>query len=88
MNEPTHASALRAILKKDGEADIRLEVRRRSEFDFEVLENGNPVKAAWRALSPQEAISGTAKPLTLQQAWENSVSQFPDYAVTNLEELS
>lgn len=80
--------AIRATLARDGYADVQYEVRADDGFHFRLFENGREVGTYWKTPSPQQAISGSARPMTIQEAWEGSLARkFANYSVRNLEEL-
>jgi hypothetical protein len=86
MIEAGIISARRAILKKDGSPDIQFELHR-TGFDFAIIENGRNVGVFWRALTPEEAKTGSSRPLTIDEGWTASLSKrFPGYEVTNIED--
>jgi hypothetical protein len=80
--------ARRAVLKKEGCADVHLELHRASAFDFTIVENGKSVGVFWRTVSPQQAMRGDAPSLSLPDAWDSCLAKrYPGYSATNLEEL-
>ena len=79
----------RAILKKTGSPDIRIEVRRNSAFDFSTVEDGIPTGPVLRKFSPRELMSGVGPaPMTIDDAWRVFLSKFPHYSETDRRTLS
>jgi hypothetical protein len=75
----------RAILKKDGCADIKVEVQQRERGSFSFAENG-VWGAMWPKYTPQQAMSGNTAPMTLESAWESIVSRYPGYSASAVED--
>jgi hypothetical protein len=87
MHNSMKAVAIRALLKKEGCADIQFELRGNSGFDFSIIENRKATGVLWRAMSPQQAMRGDA-PVTLFETWQVCLSKrYPGYVATNCEEL-
>lgn len=79
--------ARRGVLVKAGCADVRFELRR-GDYDFGMFENEQGVGAFWRTPTPQEAMSGSARALTVDEAWSSCVAKrYPGYTQTALEDL-
>jgi hypothetical protein len=79
-------SGRRAIIKTDACPDIHFELHR-TGFDFAIIENGRNVGVFWRALTPEEAKTGSSHPLTIDEAWTACLSKrFPGYEATNVED--
>ncbi len=83
--------AIRAVLTKKGEPDVRVELRRGSPSDFEVIENGRPIGVFYRTMTPpnkrRPGAPDFGAPLGLHEAWEKCIAQrYRGYEVTNLEE--
>jgi|HubBroStandDraft_6_1064221.scaffolds.fasta_scaffold1985300_2 hypothetical protein len=86
MQNPMQVLAIRALLQKDGCADVHFELRRNSAFDFTMVENGKITGVFWRTVSPQQAMRGDA-PMTLHDAWQACLSKrYPGYLATASEE--
>ena len=80
--------ARRALLKKDGVADIRFELHRnRSRFDFSMIENGKNVGPFWKILTPQQTLRGDALDLRMDSVWPTCIGKrFPGYTATEIED--
>jgi hypothetical protein len=79
--------ARRAVLKSEGCPEVRLEVHRNHSPSFGIVENGK-ARTFWTGPTPQSAIQGTWRPLTLDQVWEKLLREhYAGYQVTELEEL-
>ncbi len=86
MQNPMEVLAIRALLKKDGCADIHFELVRNSAFDFTMIENGKITGVFWRTVSPHQAMRSDA-PMTLRDAWQACLSKrYPGYLATSCEE--
>ena len=84
------AIRVRAVLTKEGESDIRLELHRNTNVEFVVIENGKPAGAYYLTLTP----STTGAPglvyaetsLSISDAFEGCLAkQYPGYTATNVE---
>ena len=81
------ALARRAVLRKEGRADIRFELRCASPFDFTMIEDGKVIGPFWATISPQQAIWGGTTSMSLEEAWQRCITKrFPEYTVVDLEE--
>jgi hypothetical protein len=86
MQNSMKAVAIRAVLKKEGCANIQFELRRNSGFDFSIIENGNATGVFWRAISPQHTMRGDT-PATLFEALQVCLfKRYPGYVATDCEE--
>jgi len=52
MDLPDDAKRVRAVLSKEGEADVQFELHRTSAREFAVVENGRNVGVFYRGLAP------------------------------------
>jgi len=85
------AIVIAGVLSKKGIPDVRLELRRISPSDFEVVENGRPVSVFCKtviALNKHEPdVTQSGAPPGLREAWEKCVAQcYRGYKVMDLEE--
>jgi hypothetical protein len=83
----TIAFARRAILKKDGFPDIRIELTQSSRFGFTLTEDGKAY-AYWPKYSPEQLKTGDCAPRSLDQVWQNCIQRFPGYTISDVEEAS
>ena len=79
-------SGRRAVLKKAGSADVSVAVVQHDNGGFEVVIDGNSA-ATWPKYTPQEVMSGDTPASTLNDVWQSLLSKYPDYSVTELEEV-
>ena len=93
MELPDDAKRVRALLSKEGTADIGLELHRISTTEFAVVEDGRNVGVFYRGLAPPRpgapglAYSGTY--LSISEAFEGCIAKrYPDYTARNIETAS
>jgi len=90
MDLPDDASGVRAILKKKGEPDIRLELSRTSPVDFAIVEDGKPVGIYYRTLSPPKpgtpGLVHNDTRFSISEAFAGCLSErYPGYVATDIE---
>jgi hypothetical protein len=93
MDIPEGAKRVRALLSKQGEADIQFELLRTSPVDFTILENGKSVGVYWRALSrpPTDApgLRSEDTHLGISEALEGCLAKrYPGYTLKQVEYAS
>jgi hypothetical protein len=71
----------RAILKREGEPDISLEVRQTEEGGFSFAVDGK-WGVMWPSYTPQQLKTGDTHQMTLGGAWQSLLSKYPSYTVT------
>jgi hypothetical protein len=90
---PEDAKRVRALLSKNGTADVQFELYRISATEFSVLENGKSVGVFYRGLAPSRpgapglAYSGTY--LSISEAFEGCLAKrFPGFTAKDIETAS
>jgi len=74
----------RAILKKEGADDVRVEVYQNGgSFSCKLNGVDGPL---WRTYSPQQLMRGDTPRMTLEDAWHSVLSKYPGYSVTEEQE--
>jgi hypothetical protein len=76
----------RAILKKEGADDVRVEVSRTGQANFSTIENGIATGVIWARYTPEQLMKADTAPMTLDDAWRTLLSKYPDYSVTDVED--
>ena len=93
MDIPENAKRVRAVLSKQGKADIQFELLRTSPVDFTILENGKSVGVYWRTLSgPPTGTPGLRSEdtyLRISEALEGCLAKrYPGYTPMQVEYAS
>jgi hypothetical protein len=90
MQSSSEPLAIRAWFPREGQSDILFELHRTDHpTDFLVVEDGRTTGLFYSSPSPQQALSGNSRPLTLREAWIRcTAKRFPDASGTRFEELS
>jgi len=93
MDLPDDAKRVRAVLRKSGAAEIRLELQRMSATEFAVIENGRNVAVFYRGLAPpRPGAPGLAYAdtyLGISEAFEGCIAKrYPGYTASDIETTS
>ena len=84
---PASTIGRRAAFKKAGCPDIKVEVQAMEGGGaFTVIENGKS-SVTWPKHSPQELMSGSARPMTLDSVWQSIREKYAHYTVTDEQDL-
>lgn len=75
----------RAVLTKQGSPDVRVQVSSMPGGGFTVSENG-VTSAMWPKYTPRQLQTGDTPPMTLDDAWRQTLSRYSDYEVTAVED--
>jgi hypothetical protein len=78
--------ARRAILKKPGHPDVRVEVSAlQGGGGFGITVDGKS-GVVWPRYTPQQCISGNTPPMTLDGEWQKLLDKYSDYTPTAVED--
>ena len=90
MQSAPEPLAIRALpFTRPGCHNVRFELHRSSRFDFQIIEDGERRGLFWSGPSPEQALTGNHRPLTLAEAWQRvTEKRFQGYSASEFEELS
>jgi len=83
---PKIIAGRKAILKKDGCADVSVAVLQHENGSFEPIIDGVS-GSTWPKYTPQQLMTGNTPPRTLESVWQSLLAKYPGYSITDEQEV-